>query len=100
MNKRIGLIKVFARKVCGNPVAGGLARRLPGQTREVVLEIPQSALGFMDRDLRHVVEPGWFDVMVGLDSQALEKASFQVSTCAGCITVRRTCPTLARHWGR
>ena len=49
----------------------------PGQTREVVLEIPQSALGFMDRDLRHVDEPGWFDVMVGLDSQALEKASFQ-----------------------
>ncbi|WP_372242862.1 beta-glucosidase BglX [Pseudomonas sp. CM27] len=50
----------------------------PGQTREVVLEIPQSALGFMDRDLRPVIEPGGFDVMVGLDSQALEKASFQV----------------------
>ncbi|WEK29865.1 MAG: beta-glucosidase BglX [Candidatus Pseudomonas phytovorans] len=50
----------------------------PGQTQEVTLHLPPSALSFVDRELRWVTEPGWFDVMVGLDSQAVQTASFEL----------------------
>ncbi|XSG01822.1 beta-glucosidase BglX [Pseudomonas sp. WOUb67] len=50
----------------------------PGQTREVTLHLPASAFSFVDRNLRWVVEPGWFDVMVGLDSQTVQTTSFEL----------------------
>ena len=37
----------------------------PGETRTVRFEIGTAALSFLDRQMRRVVEPGLFDVMVG-----------------------------------
>jgi beta-glucosidase len=37
----------------------------PGETRTLRFEIGTAALSFLDRQLRRVVEPGLFDVMVG-----------------------------------
>ena len=50
----------------------------PGQERQVTLQLAPSALSFVDRDLRWVSEPGWFDVMVGLDSQTVQTVSFEL----------------------
>ena len=50
----------------------------PGQERQVTLQLPATALSFVDRKLRWVSEPGWFDVMVGLDSQTVQTASFEL----------------------
>lgn len=50
----------------------------PGQERQVILQLPLSALSFVDRKLRWVSEPGWFDVMIGLDSQTVQTASFEL----------------------
>ncbi|MGY4523668.1 beta-glucosidase [Pseudomonas sp. TE21394] len=50
----------------------------PGQVREINLHLPPSALSFVDRNLRWVSEPGRFDVMVGLDSQTVQTASFEL----------------------
>ncbi len=37
----------------------------PGEERKVVFEIPQSDLSIIDRNMKEVVEPGEFEVMVG-----------------------------------
>lgn len=50
----------------------------PGEQRKLALALPYSALSFVDRKLRRVTEPGWFDVMVGLDSQTVQTASFEL----------------------
>jgi beta-glucosidase len=42
----------------------------PGETATVALEIPPASLAFYDIDMRLVVEPGEFEVMVGGSSRA------------------------------
>lgn len=43
----------------------------PGETREVKFQLGSKELGFYNRRLEYVVEPGDFDVSVGLDSENL-----------------------------
>jgi beta-glucosidase len=44
-------------------------RLAPGETETVALPITRAALAFHDLDMRHVVEPGEFDIMVGTSSR-------------------------------
>jgi beta-glucosidase len=43
----------------------------PGEARNVTFEIPVGQLGFYDRDLAYVVEPGIFEIFVGTSSADL-----------------------------
>jgi beta-xylosidase len=43
----------------------------PGESRRVTFETPSGQLGFYDRDLAYVVEPGRVDVLVGTSSADL-----------------------------
>ena len=50
-----------------------------GVSRRITFRLPVGQLGFYDRDLRYVVEPGEIEVMVGTSSQDLIRAgSFTV----------------------
>jgi beta-glucosidase len=40
----------------------------PGETRQVLFEVPQAQLAFYAEDMRFVVEPGAFEVRVGASS--------------------------------
>nr|NMN91265.1 beta-glucosidase [Brenneria salicis ATCC 15712 = DSM 30166]RBP58114.1 beta-glucosidase [Brenneria salicis ATCC 15712 = DSM 30166] len=48
----------------------------PGESRTVSFPIDQTALTFYNADMRQVVEPGKFDVFIGLDSQRVKRQSF------------------------
>ncbi len=50
----------------------------PGETRTVLFQLGPDALELLDRDMRHVVEPGEFDVMVGGASDAVQSATLEV----------------------
>ena len=50
----------------------------PGETRTVSFELGTSALQFFNREMKRVVEPGRFTVMVGPNSVELQSASFVV----------------------
>jgi len=52
----------------------------PGETRTVSLEITPEHLAFYDIDMKHVVEPGEFEIMVGNSSrdQDLQKTMLRV----------------------
>jgi len=50
----------------------------PGESRQIVFDIDTSMLAFYNQHLQRVTEPGTFDVMIGLDSQDLQKASFEL----------------------
>jgi beta-glucosidase len=41
---------------------------LPGESRELRFAINRESLAFYNYSLQQVVEPGWFDVMVGASS--------------------------------
>jgi beta-glucosidase len=41
----------------------------PGETRTVALDITPESLAFYDVNLRYVVEPGEFDILVGNSSR-------------------------------
>jgi beta-glucosidase len=43
----------------------------PGQTKTVTFELFTNQLGFYDRELRYVVEPGSLEIMVGASSEDL-----------------------------
>lgn len=47
-----------------------------GETRRVTFTITADKLKFYNADLNYVVEPGAFEVMVGPNSQTLQKATF------------------------
>ena len=49
-----------------------------GETRELSFEIDESMLRFFDASLRHVSEPGAFRVQLGLDSQSVQEARFEL----------------------
>ncbi|MCV9878222.1 beta-glucosidase BglX [Brenneria izbisi] len=48
----------------------------PGESRIVSFPIDQTALTFYNANMRQVVEPGKFDVFIGLDSQRVKRQSF------------------------
>ncbi len=50
----------------------------PGETRRVEFTLGPDQLGFYDRMMRFVVEPGEFKVMVGPNSENLIEATFEV----------------------
>jgi beta-glucosidase len=49
-----------------------------GETKAVTFELPVDSLGFHDRRMRYVVEPGAFRLWVGGDSQSGLEAGFEV----------------------
>jgi beta-glucosidase len=51
----------------------------PGETRQVEFVLTPAELGFYDRDMRFVVEPGAFDVWVGNSSEGGLEGRFTVS---------------------
>jgi beta-glucosidase len=50
----------------------------PGETRTVTFKLGTEALQFYNRDMKRVVEPGKFTVMVGPNSVDLKTATFDV----------------------
>ncbi|MBF1587173.1 MAG: fibronectin type III-like domain-contianing protein, partial [Prevotella sp.] len=46
-----------------------------GQTRRVDFVLNVHDLGFYDNQMRYVIEPGTFEIMVGSDSETLQKRS-------------------------
>ncbi|MEQ8935795.1 MAG: glycoside hydrolase family 3 C-terminal domain-containing protein, partial [Amphiplicatus sp.] len=50
----------------------------PGETRTVTFEITPKSLWFWDKDMKRVVEPGEFEIMVGPNSVDLKKAVLTV----------------------
>ena len=46
-----------------------------GQTRRVDFVLDVHDLGFYDNQMRYVIEPGTFEIMVGSDSETLQKRS-------------------------
>lgn len=51
----------------------------PGEKRRVELVLGQEHLGFWNRQMRYVVEPGEFRVMVGANSAEVIEAKFEVA---------------------
>jgi len=50
----------------------------PGEKKRVTFALGDEQLGFYDRKMRFVVEPGEFKVMVGASSEDLIETSFEV----------------------
>ncbi|MFN2530943.1 MAG: beta-glucosidase BglX [Pyrinomonadaceae bacterium] len=51
----------------------------PGEKRQVMFRVTHEQLGFYNRDMKFVVEPGEFKAMVGSSSEDLMEKSFTVS---------------------
>ena len=52
----------------------------PGESKTVEFVITPDKLSFLDLNLKSVVEPGWFDIMVGTSSVKYETAKLEVAT--------------------
>jgi beta-glucosidase len=50
----------------------------PGESKTVNFTITPDKLSFLDLNLNRVVEPGWFDIMVGTSSVKYQKAKLEV----------------------
>ena len=50
----------------------------PGEEKVVQFNIDEDALKFYNAQLKHVAEPGEFNVQIGLDSQNVQQNSFQL----------------------
>jgi beta-glucosidase len=50
----------------------------PGESKTVAFVITPDKLSFLDLNMRNVVEPGWFDIMVGTSSVKYETAKLEV----------------------
>jgi len=50
----------------------------PGETQRVEFTLGQEHLGFYNREMKYVVEPGEFKVMVGSSSEDVIEKSFEV----------------------
>ncbi|MEO0449221.1 MAG: glycoside hydrolase family 3 N-terminal domain-containing protein [Pseudomonadota bacterium] len=53
-------------------------RLAPGESQQVELPITSASLQFYDRDMRRVVEPGTFEIMVGSSSQSHKSTTLTV----------------------
>jgi len=51
----------------------------PGQKRRIEFVLDREHLGFWNREMRYVVEPGEFRVMVGSSSADVIEARFEVA---------------------
>ncbi|HEY0779837.1 MAG TPA: glycoside hydrolase family 3 C-terminal domain-containing protein, partial [Gemmatirosa sp.] len=51
----------------------------PGETRTVTMRVAPQAFALWDADMRHVVEPGEFEVMAGASSAAVQRARLAVT---------------------
>jgi beta-glucosidase len=66
----------------------------PGRTRRVAFRLDASQLGFYDRDLRFVVEPGHIRVMLGASSEDIRlEGSFEIEGKVREISRAATVPT-------
>ncbi|HEV8485793.1 MAG TPA: glycoside hydrolase family 3 N-terminal domain-containing protein [Blastocatellia bacterium] len=52
----------------------------PGESKTVTMVITPEKLSFLDLNMNRVVEPGWFDIMVGTSSVKYQKAKLEVVT--------------------
>ena len=50
----------------------------PGESKTVEFVITPDKLSFLDVNMKSVVEPGWFDIMVGTSSVKYETAKLEV----------------------
>lgn len=50
----------------------------PGENKTVIFTITPDKLSFLDLNMNRVVEPGWFDLMVGTSSVKYQKAKLEV----------------------
>ena len=50
----------------------------PGESKTVNFTITPDKLSFLDLNMNRVVEPGWFDIMVGTSSVKYQKAKLEV----------------------
>ncbi|WDY59261.1 beta-glucosidase BglX [Pseudomonas sp. PSKL.D1] len=50
----------------------------PGEKRQITFDIEESTLSFYNQNLQWGAEPGAFDVMVGLDSEQVSTARFEL----------------------
>jgi beta-glucosidase len=49
-----------------------------GESKTVEFVITPAKLSFLDLNMKNVVEPGWFDIMVGTSSVKFETAKLEV----------------------
>ena len=47
----------------------------PGESRDVVFDLPSSCFKIYDNRMRHVLEPGKFRILTGTDSEQLQETS-------------------------
>jgi beta-glucosidase len=50
----------------------------PGENKTVEFTITPNKLSFLDLNMKSVVEPGWFDIMVGTSSVKYETLKLEV----------------------
>jgi beta-glucosidase len=50
----------------------------PGESKTVEFVITPDKLSFLDLNMKNVVEPGWFDIMVGTSSVKYETVKLEV----------------------
>ena len=50
----------------------------PGESRTVQFDIGEDDLKFFNARLEHVAEPGEFEAQIGLDSQSVQSARFEL----------------------
>jgi len=50
----------------------------PGESKTVEFVITPDKLSFLDLNMNRIVEPGWFDIMVGTSSINYETAKLEV----------------------
>lgn len=63
----------------------------PGQTKTVTFTVPVSALGFYNRDMAFVVEPGLVEVLVGASSEDIRlSGSFEITGDTTDISASKT----------
>lgn len=41
----------------------------PGEEKEVTMVLPREAFSLWNREMKRVVEPGWFNIMIGASSE-------------------------------
>lgn len=51
----------------------------PGESKTVTFEVTPDKLSFFNLDMERVVEPGWFDIMVGTSSVKFQTAKLEVT---------------------
>ncbi|MCA1618098.1 MAG: glycoside hydrolase family 3 C-terminal domain-containing protein [Acidobacteria bacterium] len=51
----------------------------PGESRAVTFEVTPDKLAFFNLNMERVVEPGWFDIMVGTSSVKFQTAKLEVT---------------------